>query len=128
MLTGDHLHGDPETVKISLDGRGVELGDRAWVRDAAIKNVTEFLRKSLDDGRVSKGGNRALVHEIEKSQVVNPMHVIGMFMRIEDGVNATYTVGHRLLTQIGTRIDQEIFPVDFDVAGGAQALVLGIGR
>jgi hypothetical protein len=65
----------------------------------------------MDGPLVAINGNGRLLGEVEGSQVVDAVAVIGMGMREKDRVDPADTGTKRLLAKIRARVDDQALPV-----------------
>ena len=70
--------------------------------------------------------NAPALHEVERPHVVQAQHVVGMSVRIEDGVDAIHAGAQGLLPEVRRRIDHNAPPAPAHQDGWPQALIARI--
>ena len=110
--------------RLDADGPDIEPpvnGGERHLRDAAaffIRRVEHVRKRAAQIGArplVGVGRNRARPHDVEPPHLIEAHDVIGVAVRVENGIDARDVVGQRLLPQVGGRIDEDrraVFDVD----------------
>ncbi len=98
---------------------------------AAVAVVEDVSKDALDDGKSGAGGvdrNAAGLMVVERADVIEAEDVVGMTVRVDDGVEAVDAGAQNLGAEVGRGVDDDITVARGDQDGRAKAGVAGISR
>lgn len=75
------------------------------------------MRSSVERDRPAALGNRA--------KFVDPVAMVGMFVRYDDGIEIAHAGVQQLRTDVGPAVDQEPFTAAFNQQGAPRTAILG---
>ena len=104
------------------------IGTARWRREA----IAEARTHRLPDRIVHIDRNAPARAQRQGPQVIDAMRVVGVVVRVDDGVDCAHLRGQQLLAQIGRRVDENcrrpVWTLPLHEAGAAPSPVLGVGR
>src|SRR4051812_9469148 len=131
---GDDLNpGDFEGFHLGIERHQGELGQGPSFPWNMPKGVGELLFEFAAGPGMAVERNRLTLPEVIGPQVIDAMGMVGVRMRIKDGVEAVDLLAQRLLPEVGASVDDEAL-LRAALAGNlpperdAQSLVPGVLR
>ena len=106
----------------------LNLRESASFIGGSIKNIREFGAELGAGPRVAKSGNALILFEIIGPDVVDSVDVVGMRMRVEEGINSWNFATEGLLPKVGRSVYDDALPLPLNPDRGSKTLILGVGR
>ena len=126
MHQGDGDDAESEEIE-GLLGDGVEIDARGGrLRGLGIEGVAENAADDVEGLDGSVGGDRHFLVIVEGAHVVEAQDVVGVGVRVEDGVDAGDVGAQGLGAEVGRGVDQHIFAGVLHQHGRAEAVVARI--
>ncbi len=106
----DRNHRDAHDLKwVNVDGAELKPGNRSRMgRHTVGEGVVERLSDSLLDASLAIQRHRATKLKREQSKVIQPEYVVGVLVRVDNGMNDRDFFSQQLCTQIRRGVNQQV--------------------
>ena len=107
--------------------RQLRLARPRWNDEGRIEDVRELDGKLRHGLPGAVGGKHRALEDRQRTQVIDAMHMVGVRVRKQHGVDPIDAGRHELEPQLGRGVDQETPASGLDERSRARAFVAGVG-